>query len=218
MYAPPQSSSRRCCQLGAFGSLGQWCSGEFLWTIYRPGAARNALSQCCTPVVGAPHLRVAKRTTAIILKVKFCKEASETKRALQRFLFWAQRWGARPTQFNAIDAERGTLVCNKYDVLLPNRPAISVAVTLEDLTREAVAAWFGRGSRADHCGLIFVCGLDDGPAHPICWIVRESTLLLVGRQADRSLTEELRQRLPNYSASFSARSVGWFPAWRCSNL
>src|SRR5689334_646532 len=92
-----------------------------------------------------------------------------------------------------IDAERGTLACNKYDVVLPNRPAISIAVTLEDLTRESVASWFGRGSRADHCGLIFIRGLDDGPAHPVCWIVRDSTLLLVGREADRSLTDELRQ-------------------------
>jgi len=114
-------------------------------------------------------------------------------------------------QFKAIDAERGTLVCNKYDVLLPNRPAISVAVTLEDLTRESVAAWFGRGSRADHCGLIFVCGLDDGPAHPIWWIVRESTLLFVGRKADRSLTEELRQAIAKLLGVFFREIRGLVP-------
>ena len=114
-------------------------------------------------------------------------------------------------QIDAIDAERGTLACNKYDVLLPNRPAISVAVTLEDLTQESVAAWFGHSSRADYCGLIFVCGLDDGPAHPICWIVRESTLLLVGRQADRSLTDELRQAIAKLLGVFFREIRGLVP-------
>ena len=58
------------------------------------------------------------------------------------------------------------LVCNNYDVLLPNRPAMSVAVTLEDAMCESVATQFGRRGRADYCGFVFVSGVADGPCIP----------------------------------------------------
>jgi hypothetical protein len=106
-----------------------------------------------------------------------------------------------------METEPGMLVCNKYDVLLPNRPAMNVAVTLEDPMCESVAAQFGRSSRADHCGLVFVSGLVDGPPHPIFWIVREGTLLLFGRQ----LTGELRQVVAKLLSVFFREVRGLVP-------
>ena len=106
-----------------------------------------------------------------------------------------------------METEPGMLACNKYDVLLPNRPAMNVAVTLEDPMCESVAAQFGRSSRADHCGLVFVSGLVDGPPHPIFWIVREGTLLLFGRQ----LTGELRQVVAKLLGVFFREVRGLVP-------
>jgi hypothetical protein len=110
-----------------------------------------------------------------------------------------------------METEPGMLACNKYDVLLPNRPAMNVAVTLEDPMCESVAAQFGRNSRADHCGLVFVSGLLDGPAHPIFWIVREGTLLLFGRQADPELTGELKQVVSKLLGVFFREVRGLVP-------
>ena len=91
------------------------------------------------------------------------------------------------------ETKSGTLACNKYDVLLPDRPAMSVAVTLEASTCDSIPAAFGCSNRAEYCGLVFVSGLVDGPEHPLLWLVRGSTLLLAGRQDDRTLPDELRQ-------------------------
>ena len=105
----------------------------------------------------------------------------------------------------------GTLACNKYDVVLPNRPAMSISVTLEDPRCEAVSTWFGRGARADHCGLVFLSGLVDGPAYPVLWLIRESTLLLVGWHGDRALTDELKQAVAKLLGVFFREVRGLVP-------
>ena len=110
-----------------------------------------------------------------------------------------------------MDTTPGSLACNKYDVLLPNMPAMSIAVTLEDPRCEAVSTWFGRGARADHCGLVFVSGLIDGPTYPVLWLIRESTLLLVGWHGDRVLTDELRQTVGKLLGVFFREVRGLFP-------
>lgn len=110
-----------------------------------------------------------------------------------------------------MEPEPGMLVCNNYDVLLPNRPAMSVAVTLEDPMCESVAAQVGRGGRADYCGFVFVSGLVDGPVHPIFWIVREGALLLLGRQADPAPTGELRQVVAKLLGVFFREVSGLVP-------
>lgn len=111
----------------------------------------------------------------------------------------------------AMEPESGLLVCNNYDVLLPNRPAMSVAITLEDPMCESVAAQFGRSGRADYCGFVFVSGLVDGPAHPFFWIVREGALLLLGRQVDPEPTEELRQMVTKLMGVFFREVGGLVP-------
>ena len=110
-----------------------------------------------------------------------------------------------------MDTATGSLACNRYDVLLPNRPAMSIAVTLEDPTCEALSMWFGWVDRANRCGLVFLSGPVDCPAYPVLWLVRESTLLLVGWHGDRALTDELRQAVAKLLGVFFREVRGLAP-------